>query len=110
MVVVVGPPAGTGCNGAIGRIGTGIGGPWLVPPGLFLATNPGQIALSVVVVTPLLGGIQAATVTRSLMFPSLVPSSWSVSPGFCPCSCCLVVVVLAPSPSKGSLLWLELEP
>ena len=56
MVVVVGPPAGTGCNGAIGRIGTGIGGPWLVPPGLFLATNPGQATFPAATVVPSLDG------------------------------------------------------
>ena len=44
------------------------------------------------------------------MFPSLVPSSRSVFPGFRPCECCSVAVVPAPSLSKASLPWSESEP
>ena len=106
MVVVVGPSTSTGCGGATGGLRIGIGGPWPVlldPP---LTTNPSRLVLPVVVVIPLLGGTRAASVIGSLMFPSLAPSSRSVSPGFR--LDCLAVVVPAPSSSRVSLL--ELEP
>ena len=109
MVVAFGPLTGTGYSGALGRTGIGIGGSWPVPLDLFLVTSPGQVTLPIIVVVPLLGGIQAATVIRSLMFLSLVPSSQSVFPGFCPCSCCSVAAVLVPSLSKDSLLGSESE-
>ena len=108
MVVVVGPLTGTGCSGVIGGTGIGIGDPWpmlLDPP---LTTNPGRLVLPVVVAVPLLGGTQAAIVIGSLMFLSLVPSSQSVSLGLH--LGCSAVVVPAPSPSRDSLLELELEP
>ena len=75
MVEVVTLLAGTGCSGALGRIGIGIGDPLLVSLGLFLATSLGRLTLPVVVVAPSLGGTQAATVIGSLMFRSLAPSS-----------------------------------
>ena len=108
MVVVVGPPTGTGCSGPTGGVGIGIGGPWPVlldPP---LTTNPGRLVLPVVAVVPLLDETRAASMIGSLMFLSLVPLSRSVFPGFCPC--CLAEVVLAPSPSRGLLLESESEP
>ena len=108
MAVVVDPPAGTGCSGGLGRIGIGIGDPWLVSLDLFLVTNPSLIALLATIVVPSLDGTRVAVVTRSLMFRSLAPSSRSVLPGFRPCGS--AVVVLVPSPSKGSLLGLESEP
>ena len=57
MVVVVGPLTGTGCSGAIGGIGIGIGDPWPMLLGPPLTTNPGQSVLPVVAVVPSLGGI-----------------------------------------------------
>ena len=108
MVVVVGLLTGTGCSEATGRVGTGIGDPWLASLGPPLATNPGWLVLPVVAVVPLLGGTRAASVIGSLMFLSLAPSSQSVSLGFC--LDCLAVVVPAPSPSRDSLLESELEP
>ena len=45
MVVVVSPLTGTGCSGALGRIGTRIGGPWLVPLDRSLVTSPGRAGL-----------------------------------------------------------------
>ena len=56
MEVVVGPLAGTGCSGVFGRIGIGIGDPWLLLPGPPLTTNPSRVAPPVVVVVPSLGG------------------------------------------------------
>ena len=110
MVVAFGPLTGTGYSGALGRTGIGIGSSWPAPLDLFLATSPSQVMLPIIVIVPSLGGIQAATMIRSLMFLSLVPSFQHVFPGFRPCSCSLAVVIsLAPSPSKGSLLELELE-
>ena len=109
MVVAFNPLTDTGCSGVFGRIGIGIVGSWLALLGRPLVTNPGQVTPPVVVVIPLLDGTRAATVIRSLMFPSLVPSSRSVSPGFHPCSCCSMAVVLAPSLSEGPLLWSESE-
>ena len=108
MVVVVGPLTGTGCSGATGGVGIGIGDPWPVLLGPPLATNPSQLVLPVVAVVPLLGGTRAASVIGSLMFLSLAPSSRSVSPGFH--LDCLAVVVPTPSPSRDSLLESELEP
>ena len=107
MVVVVGPPTSTGCGGVTGRVGIGISGPWPMLLGPPLMTNPGWLGLPVVVVIPSLGGTRVASVIGSLMFPSLVPSSRSVFPGFH--LGCLAVVVPALSPSKDSLLELELE-
>ena len=57
MVVVANPLVGIGYSGGSGRIGTGIGDPWLSLPGPPLTTNPGRLGLPVVAAVPLLGEI-----------------------------------------------------
>ena len=108
MVVVDALPTSTGCGGDSGRIGIGIGSPWLSSLGPPLMTSPGRLGLPVIAVVPSLDGTRVVGAIRSLMFPSLVPSSRNVSPGFRPG--CSAEVVLAPSLSRGSLVGSALEP
>ena len=69
MVLALDPLAGTRCSGVLGRIGIGTGDAWLALLDRSLVTSPGWVALPVVVVVSSLGGVRAATMIRSLMFP-----------------------------------------